>query len=111
MISDDYEQLGLSLIEMLIAMLLMSITILGLLNIQSILLAELDRANKQLYMQQIAFQILDVYPEIIPVDLPNGWQHRILAQQYNPDCLEVKVIIQSIEGNSIITQERLFCQR
>lgn len=109
MINEDYEQLGLSLIEMLIAMLIMSITILGLLNIQSIFLTELYRANKQLHMQRIAFQILDIYPEIIPVDLPNGWQYQILAQQYNSDCLEVKVILQSIEGNSI-TQERLLCQ-
>lgn len=110
MINEDYKQLGLSLIEMLIAMLIMSITILGLLNIQSILLAELDRANKQLYMQRITFQILDIYPDIIPVDLPNGWQYQILAQQYNSDCLDVKVIIQSFLGNSI-TQERLFCER
>ncbi|WP_392559501.1 prepilin-type N-terminal cleavage/methylation domain-containing protein [Orbus mooreae] len=103
------NQQGLSLLEVLIAVLMMSVVVLGLTNLQAVLISELDAAKKQLQGERIAFQLLEVYPDRITVDLPQGWDYQVINEQYTMACKRVKVIIQPNLGKQI-TQERLFCQ-
>ncbi|WP_392562753.1 prepilin-type N-terminal cleavage/methylation domain-containing protein [Orbus sturtevantii] len=109
--NSQYEKMaGSSLFEVLIATLIICSIMLGLINLQSTLSTNIDLANKKSHAEQMAFQLLDVYPDSIAVKLPNGWQYQVNKTKYNYHCDIVKVIIQPLFGNSI-SQERLFCQQ
>lgn len=100
---------GSSLFEVLIAIMMTCSVVLSLIDLQSILSANFDLANKTLHAERIAFQLLDVYPDTIMVNLPTSWQYQVSKVRYDNLCNIVKVTIQPPLGNNI-SQERLFCQ-
>lgn len=102
------SQKGLSLLEVLISILIINIAMIGFINLYSILCSELERAKNQIKSQRMAFQLLDVYPDSILVNLPSGWHYQVINQPYNQYCYKVKVIIQP-NLDETITQERLYC--
>lgn len=105
----DNNAKGLSLLEVLLAVLMLSIAILGLINLHAVLMAELNIAKNHLKAERAAFELLEVYPALITVNLPHGWRYQFTNQSYNRGCQRVRVIIQPNLGKDI-TQERLYCQ-
>lgn len=103
------NQQGLSLFEALIATLMVTVVILGFIHLQSILIDDLERTKKRLKGERAAFQLLEVYPDLIVIDLPKNWTSQLITQSYNQHCKIVKVSINPDLGK-VITQERLFCQ-
>jgi len=109
-IDNQYKQIsGSSLFEVLIAIMMTCSVVLSLINLQSILSANFDLANKTLRAERMAFQLLDAYPDPIPVNLPDGWQYQVSEVKYDNRCNIVKVSIQPPLGNNI-SQERWFCR-
>lgn len=102
------NQSGLSLIEVLITNLIFSIIILGLVNFQSELVTSLQQAKNYHLAQMHSFKLLERYPNIKSVDLPNGWQYQITTKQYDQHCKIVFVTIKPNKGNEAI-QQRWFC--
>ncbi|WP_392553249.1 prepilin-type N-terminal cleavage/methylation domain-containing protein [Orbus wheelerorum] len=107
--NSDKQNSGSSLFEVLIAIIMTCTIVLFLINLQSILSANVDLAKKTQHAERTAFQLLDVYPNSISVDLPNGWQYQVTKTRYSHRCDIVKVTIFPLLANNI-NQERWFCQ-
>lgn len=108
MINHRTNEAGMSLVEVLVAALLLSIIILGLHRFYSALLADSYHRKNQLQAESIAFQLLDIYPQTHPAILPNGWQSRQNSYYFNAQCrlIEVEIVLPNGE---IIQQQRLIC--
>lgn len=109
MIKIKHDQSGLTLFEVLVAILIFAIVILGFLHFQSLLITDMRHAKHRYQAERLAFQLLEVYPAIITVDLPSRWQYHVTESQYNVQCKIVKVRIQPDLGDEI-AQVRWFCR-
>lgn len=108
-VMNDHKQSGIALLEVLIAILILSISLLSLVKLQTILVTHLERTNQQLNAQHFAFQILDIYPQHLPPIMPVGWQYQLLKTQEEQNCIIVKVIVQPPLGKQV-AQERWYCK-
>ncbi|MDF7666269.1 prepilin-type N-terminal cleavage/methylation domain-containing protein [Orbaceae bacterium ESL0727] len=99
---------GFSLIEVLIAILLFAIILLGFTRYHHALLARHHQFYTQLRAERIAFQLLDSYPNIASHIVPTHWQYQINSYSYSAQCTMVNVTIH-LPNQKIIRQHRLFC--
>lgn len=106
---NDRGQLGLSLIEVLIAIIIFAMVVIGLTDFQSMIMTKLANAKNSNLAEEAAFALLDSYPDPVFVDLPHNWQYRIVTTPYNGECKIVRVIIQPERGDAV-KQERWFCK-
>ncbi|MDR0805868.1 MAG: prepilin-type N-terminal cleavage/methylation domain-containing protein [Enterobacteriaceae bacterium] len=106
-----HQQAGFSLLEVLVAMTLFAITILGLLKYQQVLIAQFSYYADSQYAWRLAAQALEIYPTAIENEprLDNDkWQLKIQAIPVESHCK--KVIAQVITLNQIDVQlERWVC--
>lgn len=99
---------GFSLIEVLVAALLFSIVMLGLINYQQALINRHHYFDTHLQADRIAFQLLESYPDIAHHIVPDDWQYHIQRTVYNSQCTLVLVII-TLPSKQKIQQQRLIC--
>ncbi|OCG60323.1 hypothetical protein A9G41_01340 [Gilliamella sp. Nev5-1] len=99
---------GFSLIEVMIAILLFSMIMLGFINYQQTLFNKHRYFANNLRANKIAFQLLDSYPYTISQIIPSGWQYNINTQIYNAQCKMVFITIKT-SNKQTIQQQRLFC--
>ncbi|AWH89460.1 prepilin-type N-terminal cleavage/methylation domain-containing protein [Limnobaculum parvum] len=86
------RQRGFSLLEVLISMLLFSITIMGLLRYQQVLMAQFNLYADSQYAWRLAAQALDIYPETIEQEskLQSGqWHLNMLTKSMGNGCLKI----------------------
>lgn len=108
-IVNEVNTKGFSVIEVLIALLLFSISILGLIEYQQALIARHQTFYTQLKANQLAFQLLDSYPNSATQLVPNGWQYTLYSLDYRPKCKMVFVTI-TPPHSPRVNQQRLLCQ-
>lgn len=105
---NKHYQTGFSLVDTLIALLLFTITVNGLVNYQQ---AQLSRFNYYRESQQawhITQQILDCYPAKLPI-LPNGWQASTQIIASLKQCHLIKAQTTTKRGVQAVLQ-RWYCQ-
>ncbi|MCX8649432.1 prepilin-type N-terminal cleavage/methylation domain-containing protein [Gilliamella sp. B2776] len=100
--------MGFSLVEVMIASLLFSIVILGFTGYQQSLIYQYHYLSNQLQAEQIAFELLESYPEITNDIIPNDWQYTLKSEQYNIRCKMIFVTVTPMNYKSV-NQQRLFC--
>ncbi|KFA59626.1 hypothetical protein A9G34_08050 [Gilliamella sp. Choc4-2] len=105
---NNQKDAGLSLIEIMIASLLFAIVLLGLTKYQQIMLKKYHFFTNRLQAAQIAFQLLDSYPQTADYLVPSDWQYNIKITPYNNQC---KLIIVKITTpyKKQTQQQRLIC--
>lgn len=99
---------GFSVIEVMIAILLFSIILLGFINYQQLLLHKHRHWLSTRQANQIAFQLLESYPQIAEPRLPAEWSYNINNLSINNHCKMVFVSI-TLQQQKKIQQQRLFC--
>ncbi|MCX8730389.1 prepilin-type N-terminal cleavage/methylation domain-containing protein [Gilliamella sp. B2969] len=99
---------GFSIIEVMIACLIFAIVIISFSNYQHTLTYFYHYLSNQQKAQQIAFSLLDSYPNIARHIVPNNWQYNIRSEPYTSQCQLVSVTI-TTKPNKQINQQRLFC--
>lgn len=103
---------GFSLLDVLIAMVLFSISLLGLLNYQQVLLAQFNHYANAQHAWRLANQALDIYPATIENDpkLQAGpWRLNVNTVAVLSGC--EKVIAQvTAPGNIDVTLVRWICR-
>lgn len=102
------HQTGFSLIEVMIASLLMSIIMISFLGYQKVLFHQQHYLSNFIQAQQIAFQLLDSYPEIASHLVPGNWQFDIHIESYLASCRMVSITIMP-PNQKQVKQQRLFC--
>lgn len=102
------HQTGFSLIEVMIASLLMSIIMISFLGYQKVLFHQQHYLSNFIQAQQIAFQLLDSYPEIASHLVPDNWQFDIHTESYLASCKMVSITIMP-PNQKQVKQQRLFC--
>lgn len=108
-VMNNHKQNGIALFEVLITIVILSISLLSLVKLQTVLVTHLERTTQQLNAQHLAFQILEIYPQFLPEMVPTGWQYQIHTTQAEQNCVIIKVIVQPPLGKQV-TQERWFCK-
>lgn len=99
---------GFGVIEIMIAILLFSIILLGFINYQQRLLHKHRHWLSTRQANQIAFQLLESYPQITEHRLPAEWSYNINSLSINSHCKMVFVSI-TLQQQKKIQQQRLFC--
>lgn len=99
---------GFSLIEVMIAILLFSIVLIGFVNYQRVLLNKHHNLSNTLQANHFAFQFLDSYPQNVDNILPKYWLYNIENKLFNSHCKMVFVSITPPKQTKI-QQQRLFC--
>lgn len=105
------RQAGFSLIEVLVAMALFSITILGLLKYQQVLIAQFSHYADSQYAWRLAAQALDIYPAQIENEsvLEKGtWQLNRQITTIESHCSLVKAQVIA-PGKVDVQLDRWFC--
>ncbi|QBH98667.1 prepilin-type N-terminal cleavage/methylation domain-containing protein [Limnobaculum zhutongyuii] len=105
------RQGGFSLLEVLISMLLFSITIMGLLRYQQVLLAQFNLYSDSQYAWRLAAQALDLYPETIEQEprLKSGqWHLNIQTTSMGNGCMKIMAQV-IIVGKSEVELEKWQC--
>lgn len=98
---------GFSLIDTLLAMLLFSMTILGLLGYQKTLLSQSYQQAELQQAWRLAHQMLEVYPETIIIN-DHRWRLILNQRSLNDNCIIVTA--QVIGRNRVQAElERIFC--
>ncbi|WP_159565877.1 type IV pilus modification PilV family protein [Budvicia diplopodorum] len=103
---------GFSLLEVLIAMVLFSISLLGLLRYQQVLLAQFSHYADAQYAWRLANQALDIYPAVIDNEqklLAGQWVLNVNAVAVLPGCEQVGAQV-TAPGNIDVTLTRLICR-
>lgn len=105
---NNKNSMGFSLIELMIASLLFSIIILGFTDFQKTLIHQHHYLSNRLQAEQIAFELLESYPDIANHIIPNGWQYTLQSDPYNSRC---KMVLVTVTPNNLksVKQKRLFC--
>nr|WP_091346022.1 prepilin-type N-terminal cleavage/methylation domain-containing protein [Gilliamella sp. ESL0254] len=99
---------GFSLIEVMIAILLFSIIMLGFINYQQALLNKHRYFANYLRANKIAFQLLDNYPYTTNLIIPSGWRYTITSKRYNARCKMMEITVRA-PNKQITKQQRFFC--
>lgn len=102
------NSMGFSLIEVMIASSLFSIIILGFTSYQQSLIYQHHYLSNRLQAEQIAFELLENYPDIANHIIPNDWQYNLQIDLYNRRCKMVLVTVTPINIKPV-KQKRLFC--
>lgn len=104
--SNGYRS-GFSLIDTLLAMLLFSMTILGLLGYQQTLLTQSYQQAERHQAWRLAHQMLEVYPDTIAIN-DQRWRLILNQRSFNGNCIIVSA--QAIGRNRVKAElERVFC--
>lgn len=98
---------GFSLFELLIAILLFSIVMVGFIQFQTTLTTTMWQAKAKNNAQTIAFEILERYPDTTTIKMPSNWNYQIIQIPYL-QCQIVKVTIYTDYMHEI-NQQRWFC--
>ena len=110
-LAEPESSAGFSLLEVLIAMVLFSISLLGLLNYQQVLIAQFTHYANAQHAWRLANQALDIYPAAIENEqkLQAGlWMLNVNAISMSSGC--EKVIAQvTAPGNIDVTLVRWIC--
>lgn len=101
-------QQGFSLVEALIAALIFSITIIALLNYQQTLLTSVTMQQNHQKAWRIAFQQLDIYPDIEPNLLPDRWHSQLSVIKQSGSCRMIQATVVPDVGDKAELQ-RWFC--
>ncbi|OCG01270.1 prepilin-type N-terminal cleavage/methylation domain-containing protein [Gilliamella sp. wkB112] len=99
---------GFCLIEVMVAVVLLAIILVGFINYQQVLLNKYHYLSIKLSANQIAYQLLDSYPQINNQLLPPDWQYNIDSKSLDFHCKMVVVSIIPLQHKKIM-QQRLFC--
>lgn len=102
------HELGVSLIEVLVASLLFAIVVLGLLDFQAVLIAQNAAKQDSLHAEQIAFELLDSYPNLATEIIPNDWQYNISIINQSGNC-QIRYIDITASRQQQISQQRWQC--
>ncbi|MCD1125108.1 prepilin-type N-terminal cleavage/methylation domain-containing protein [Jinshanibacter sp. LJY008] len=105
------RQGGFSLLEVLISMLLFSITIMGLLSYQQVLLAQFNLYTDSQYAWRLAAQALDIYPDLIEQEpkLKSGqWHLNILTAPMGNGCQKITAQVM-MPGKQSVELEKWQC--
>lgn len=108
MIVNNQTRTGFGLIEVMVAVLLFAIILVGFVNYQQVLLNKYRYLSIKLHANQIAYQLLDSYPQINNQLIPPEWQYSINSKSLNFRCKMVVVSIIPPQQRKI-KQQRLFC--
>lgn len=103
-----YLQQGFSLVEVLIATLLFSMTMIALLNYQQTLLTSVTMQQNHQQAWRIAFQQLDIYPNIEPKLLPSRWHSQLSVIKQRGSCRMIQATVIPDVGAKVELQ-RWFC--
>lgn len=103
-----FHQTGFSLVDTLIALLLFTITIHGLVNYQQAQLSRFRYYSESQQAWQITQQMLDCYPATLSI-LPNGWQASTQIIESSKQCHLIKAQTTTRRGAQAVLQ-RWYCQ-
>ncbi|WP_240651657.1 prepilin-type N-terminal cleavage/methylation domain-containing protein [Serratia microhaemolytica] len=111
--SNRHQQRGVSLAELLIAALLFSLSLIGLLNYQQVLLQGFQRQWQYQQAWWLAHQQLALFdasdkPPSLLVTLPERWQRSIETEQHPNQCWRHTVTITSHRQQ--IALSRWYCR-
>lgn len=98
---------GFSLLEVLVAGLFLAVGLMGVLRYQQQFSAMRHYYSQQYQADQIAFQLLDSYPDSPHYLQPPGWQYQLTVQPLARGAKCVKVVI-SVNGLIVSEQWRWF---
>lgn len=107
-----HRQEGFSLIETLVAMLLFSVTVLGLLRYQQTLTSQFHHYANEQKAWRLAAQALDLYPINVDEDASlaaAGWRLSVTDRRLDERCAEVAAAVYG-PGRVSVSLERLFCR-
>lgn len=107
-----HRQAGFSLIETLVAMLLFSITVLGLLRYQQALTSQFYHYGNEQKAWRLAAQALELYPVGVDQDAElavAGWRFNVTDRRLDERCNEVAAEVDG-PGRVSARLERLFCR-
>lgn len=76
---------GFGLIDVLVATLLFSVTLIGLMRYQQVLIFQFHYYAESQHSWRLAHQLLDIYPQS-PPELPAGWHFSTIENQYSSLC-------------------------
>ncbi|MBK5144605.1 prepilin-type N-terminal cleavage/methylation domain-containing protein [Budviciaceae bacterium BWR-B9] len=105
------RQGGFSLLEVLISMLLFSITIMGLLRYQQVLLAQFNLYTDNQYAWRLAAQALEIYPELIEQEskLKSGqWHLNVVTTSMGNGCQKMTAQV-IMSGKQSVELEKWQC--
>lgn len=103
-----HYQTGFSMIDTLIALLLFTITLHGLVNYQQAQLSRFSYYSESQQAWQITQQILDCYPATLSI-LPNGWQASTRIIGSSKQCHLIEAQTTTRRGAQAVLQ-RWYCQ-
>lgn len=98
---------GLSLLEVLYAIMLFSMIVTGLVKFQASLLHHAYIHQDKVNAQQIAFDILERYPDISTIKIKSEWQYDINLQEEVDDIVWVTVKVISPLGAQAIQRRMI----
>ncbi|GKX58793.1 prepilin-type N-terminal cleavage/methylation domain-containing protein [Leminorella grimontii] len=112
MTASALRQEGFSLIETLVAMLLFSVTVLGLMHYQQALTSQFYHYANEQKAWRLAAQALELYPISVDEDAvlkAAGWRFSVADRWLDERCDEVTAEV-SGPGRVSVSLERLFCR-